>query len=71
MPYTRNPSRKAAAQEAARLRLALLWTQAEMASALGVSPRTVRRLEAGEIEGHHPIFRLLRHVAQAAGAPGR
>lgn len=65
-PYTRKVSRARAAREAVRLRLAVGWTQADMAAALSVSTRTVRRLEAGQVDPSGPLFRLLRHVVQAA-----
>jgi len=70
-PYSRHRARTRAAREAVRLRLAIGWTQEDMAHALGVSPRSIQRLESGHLPASKPLYRLLRHVTQAAGAPGR
>lgn len=70
-PYSRSKARTRAAKEAVRRRLAAGWTQEDMAAALGVSPRTIQRLEAGAVDPAGSLFRLLRHVAQAATPASR
>lgn len=70
-PYSRSNSRKRLAGALIDLRLAWAWRQGDMARHLGVSVRTIQRLERGELEPVGALATLLHIVLTTRVPPNR
>jgi len=70
-PYSRSSTRRRAARDLADLRLAWHWRQEDMARYLGISVRTLRRLEHGALEPSGVLGKLVAILLKSDEPPDR